>query len=249
MRSLRYFFLVLLLAYQSPPGYGQSPYRLSSPGEYILSGSAFGFSVTGFLLSQHKAPFTAEKIVQLKKEDVSAFDRSAISHFSSHAKNTSDVLLYASLASPFVLLLDQNVRENSLQTGLLYFETLLVASVGVNISKGLVRRARPYVYNPEAALSLKQKTDATNSFFSGHTAMSAASSFFAAKVFCDYNPSSKLKPAVWIGAAALPLATGYCRYRAGQHFFSDILVGYCWGALTGIIIPQLHLHNKSSNGS
>lgn len=154
--------------------------------------------------------------------------------------------MISSLAIPFTLLLDKNIRDHSWQIGLLYFETIAVASVGINISKGLVRRPRPYTYNPDVPESEKQKMDATNSFFSGHTTMSAAGTFFAAKVFCDTHPESKWKPAVWVGAAAIPLATGFYRYRAGKHFPTDVIIGYCWGALSGILIPQLH-HQKKVN--
>ena len=149
-------------------------------------------------------------------------------------------LLFSSLATPLLLLTDKNVRDHGLQTGILYFETVVVASVGVNLSKGLFSRPRPYVYNQSVPESEKQKNDATNSFFSGHTAMSAAGTFFAAKIFCDTHTDSKWKPAAWIGAAAIPIATGFYRYRAGKHFPTDIIAGYCWGALSGILIPQLH---------
>jgi membrane-associated phospholipid phosphatase len=193
-------------------------------------------------VNKHK--LTTDEITHLESIDVNAFDRSAIKYYSVSAAGTSDVLMISSLAMPFVLLLDKNIRGNSWQTGVLYFETLVFASVGINLSKGLVSRPRPYVYNPSVPESEKQKTDATNSFFSGHTTISAASTFFAAKVFSDYNPDSKWKPAVWIGAAAIPLATGFYRYRAGKHFPTDVILGYCWGALSGILIPQLHRQKK-----
>lgn len=148
--------------------------------------------------------------------------------------------MFSSLAIPFALLLDKSIRDHSGQSGVLYLETMAIASAGINLSKGLIRRPRPYVYNPSVTDSEKQKRDATNSFFSGHTTISAASTFFAAKVFSDSNSNSKWKPAVWIGAAVIPLATGYYRYRAGKHFPTDVLIAMCYGAMTGIIIPQLH---------
>ena len=205
-----------------------------------MSGVSVGVSLTGFLLSENKHKLTLEEIANLKSVNINSFDRSAVKYYSPSAARTSDVLMFSSLALPFALLLDKNARGNSLQTGVIYFETLAIASVGINLSKGLTRRPRPYVYNSSVPESEKQKTDATKSFFSGHTTLSAAGTFFVAKVFCDYNPDSKWKPAVWIGAAAIPLATGFYRYRAGKHYPTDVLVAICYGAMTGIVLPQLH---------
>ncbi|MCX6274750.1 MAG: phosphatase PAP2 family protein [Bacteroidetes bacterium] len=219
----------------------QSPYLLKSPQEYILSGSSAGVSVTGFLFSQYKHKLTVDEIANLKSESINSLDRTAVKYYSHSAAYTSDVLMFSSIAIPLALLLDKNIRNHSGQSGVIYLETMAIASVGISLSKGIIRRPRPYAYNPSVPESEKQKTDATNSFFSGHTTVSAASTFFAAKVFCDYNPNSKWKPVVWIGAAAIPLATGFYRYRAGKHFPTDILVAFCYGALSGILIPQLHL--------
>jgi membrane-associated phospholipid phosphatase len=87
-------------------------------------------------------------------------------------------------------------------------------------------------------------SDSQRSFFAGHTAATATASFFAAKVFSDFNPDSKARPYVWAAAAAVPAAVGYMRLRAGRHFLTDNLLGYGIGAGVGILIPQLH---KKSN--
>lgn len=197
------------------------------------------------MFSENKHKLTTDEIANLKSANINSFDRPAVKYYSSSAAGTSDVLMISSLALPFALLLDKNIRDNSWQTAAMYFETMAIASVGINLSKGLISRPRPYVYNPSVSESEKQKTDATNSFFSGHTAISVAGTFFAATVFCDYNPDSKWKPVVWFGAAAIPLATGIYRYRAGKHFPTDVIVGYCWGAFSGIVIPQLHRLRKN----
>ncbi|MEZ4880043.1 MAG: phosphatase PAP2 family protein [Chitinophagales bacterium] len=45
---------------------------------------------------------------------------------------------------------------------------------------------------------------------------------------------------MWTGAAIIPAITGLCRYGAGKHFFTDVIVGYAIGSAIGIGIPQLH---------
>jgi membrane-associated phospholipid phosphatase len=81
-----------------------------------------------------------------------------------------------------------------------------------------------------------------SSLYSGHTAATAAASFFAAKVYCDYNPDLGMNKYLIYGAAAIPpLIMGYVRLRALAHFPTDILTGFGVGAACGILIPQLHL--------
>ncbi|MBN8679589.1 MAG: hypothetical protein J0M29_15270 [Chitinophagales bacterium] len=41
-------------------------------------------------------------------------------------------------------------------------------------------------------------------------------------------------------ASAIPAITGFLRMRAGQHFFTDVAVGYSIGATIGYLIPVLH---------
>lgn len=244
----KYYFSFFLVLIQFANGNCQSPYQLKPPGEFVVSGASAGLSLTGFLLSENKHKLTVDEIRNLSSERLNKFDRPAINQYSIPAARTSDVLMMASLAAPFALLLDRNILDRGWESGVIYFETIAVASLGINISKGIFSRPRPYVYNPEVQVGEKQKTDATNSFFSGHTAISAASTFFAAKIFSDYHPGSEWNSAVWVGAAAIPLATGFYRYRAGKHFPTDIIAGYCWGALSGIVIPQLH-RKKSETGN
>jgi membrane-associated phospholipid phosphatase len=120
------------------------------------------------------------------------------------------------------------------------------------LSAGAIHRSRPYVYRDENNIvttdeKRRRDKDSQRSFFAGHTAASAGASFFAAKVFHDMNPDSKLKPVVWGVAAALPAITGYYRYKGGMHFLSDNLLGYAIGAGVGIMVPELHKSKRLQN--
>ncbi|HEX8460354.1 MAG TPA: phosphatase PAP2 family protein, partial [Segetibacter sp.] len=84
-------------------------------------------------------------------------------------------------------------------------------------------------------------------FFAGHTAATAAATFFMAKAFADFNPDSKAKPYVWAFAASVPALVGYLRYKGGMHFLSDNLLGYAVGAGAGILVPKLHSIKKMRN--
>jgi membrane-associated phospholipid phosphatase len=139
-----------------------------------------------------------------------------------------------------VLLANKPARSEAGKITLIYTETLLINAALTNLTKELVKRKRPYNYNPNAPLSKKQEPDATSSFFSGHTSFTASSSFFLAKVYADTNPNSKWKPLVWTGAATLPLTSAIFRVAAGKHFPTDVLVGYIVGAVTGFLVPHIH---------
>jgi hypothetical protein len=113
------------------------------------------------------------------------------------------------------------------------------------MATGTVYRSRPYVYQPFKGPnypdnSLRRDKNSQRAFYAGHTAATAAATFFTAQVFSDFNPDSKLKPVIWVVAAATPALVGYLRYKAGMHFLSDNILGYGLGAAAGILIPKWH---------
>jgi membrane-associated phospholipid phosphatase len=108
----------------------------------------------------------------------------------------------------------------------------------------LFDRYRPYAYNPNAPMSERTRGGAKNSFFAGHVALVGTSTFFIAKVLNDYYPGSKRK---WIPFTLASIATGttaVMRYRGGQHFLSDILLGTTIGVLSGILVPHVHKNRE-----
>lgn len=171
---------------------------------------------------------------------VNKFDRSAIFHDNKGAKISSDVLLYGASLAPALMFIDKAVRKEWKYYLPMWIEVYGLTSGLTLMTKEIVKRKRPYVYNDKLSAESKVGKDATASFFSGHTSTTAASTFFMAKVFADLHPDSKFKPLMWTGAALIPAITGLCRYGAGKHFFTDILVGYAIGSAVGILVPQLH---------
>jgi membrane-associated phospholipid phosphatase len=81
-----------------------------------------------------------------------------------------------------------------------------------------------------------------NSFYSGHVASAAASTYFMAKVYCDYHPEIHGWDQIGIYALATvpPLGLAYLRLVALKHFPSDILAGFVIGGVWGIVIPEIH---------
>ena len=225
----------------------QAPYRLSWAGDAPTVGVGLTYAAVSHF-AWKPAPLTeAQLLAQVQTTaDINPIDRPVISNYNHAAANVSDVLLYASVAAPLLLLTDDDIRkgDNPAIIGSMYAETILINYAVTDAFKKSVLRSRPYTYNPNVPISEREDVDGRYSFFSGHTSQAAASSFFAAQVFNDYHPNSPLLPYVWGVAALLPAATAFERVQAGKHFPTDVLVGYLVGAAIGVIVPRLHRINR-----
>ena len=190
-------------------------------------------------------PLTLSDLDGLSRMNINAFDRKTSYNWNPQVAKTSDWILIGSTILPMALIGLKPVRKDFPQLLILGTQTYTLTSGLTLIAKATVRRNRPFTYiqNLPADEVLRNKqlaADARFSFFSGHTSMAAASSFFIARVYSDYYPDSKAKPWVWTGAAILPAIVGYMRIRSGKHFPTDVMTGYAVGAMAGILIPILH---------
>jgi len=222
----------------NPPN--QSPYKIHFIDAPVIA-AGIGLSVYGVHLIDTKDPLSEEKLATMSKNDIPFFDRGNAGYYSPTADNNSYIPFYTSFAMPVaILLINKNERHNAGQILVMYLETMSITGALFTLSAGTIDRSRPLVYGTKASLDKRLDANSQRSFYAGHTAATAAASFFAAKVFADFNPDSKAKPYIWALAATLPAITGYFRYQAGMHFLSDNIIGYVIGAGTGILVPQLH---------
>ncbi|WMX16691.1 phosphatase PAP2 family protein [Aureispira sp. CCB-E] len=244
MKKLLVVYLLLLSYWGS---FGQdnsttfsSPYRLSWAVDVPIITTAVGAGVTYLILDSQTPVLSESYINSLNRRDVWGVDQAATYNWSMPVARVSDVFLYTSFAVPFTLLADRKVRKDYLKIGLMYAETIALTGALTSLTKNIVRRPRPFVYNENVALHYKQEKDAQYAFFSGHTSMTAAMCFMTAKIFQDYNKGSKAIPWVWAAAATFPAVTGVLRQQAGKHFWTDVVTGYLVGAAIGFLIPELH---------
>lgn len=227
----------------------ESPYTTKFKVDGPVIAAGLGLSALGLNFIQNKDALTDADLLTKTKDQVNKFDRFAAGNFSEQANDDSYLPFYVSFAMPVVSLLNKNIGKKSGQVMVLYLETMAATGALYTMSAGLIARPRPLVYSPtEASADKRKSNDSQRSFFAGHTAATAAASFFAAKVFADFNPNSKAKPYVWAAAALLPASVGYMRLKAGQHFLSDNIVGYGVGMAAGILVPHFHKKNNMVNG-
>tara|TARA_R100000935_G_scaffold58647_1_gene96784 strand:+ start:1870 stop:2715 length:846 start_codon:yes stop_codon:yes gene_type:complete len=218
----------------------ESPYETDFVKDGIWITSTVGLNVLGVKIIQEKDNLSLAKLNSLSKDDIWGIDRWAAGYNSEQANSDSYIPFYASFVAPFAFLLNKNERGHAGQISVLFVETMATTGALFTITAGLVEKSRPLVYNESLSVEERIDSDEQRSFFAGHTAATAAASFFAAKVFNDFNPDSPFKPLVWGIAAAVPASVGYMRIKAGKHFLTDNLIGYGIGAAAGILIPELH---------
>jgi membrane-associated phospholipid phosphatase len=219
-------------------------YRIETPLTAVLHiGNYFGFRSL-----RNKEDLGINEIKALDKNDVWAIDRIALNQTTEQrlrAHNTSDWGLNSSFFLPLFLFLENDIRSEWMDITLMYLEAHGVNSqVYVWGGPRFIKRIRPFVYYEKIPDNLKMENGATDAWFSGHVSSTATSSFFTAKVYCDFHPELGAKKWLLYGAAVIPPAfVAYYRVRALKHFPTDVFVGAVVGAAFGILGPELHKIN------
>ena len=214
----------------------------------FLTSSAFW---AGSMLYERYRPLEIiNEYEDINPSSVWSFDSGAINQNSVLADTWSDYTLYASIATPIIgMLSDDLMGKQAKSISMMALQGIMFESGLTQFVKSFAERPRPYVYRQgESILYQEISKNSTQSFYSGHTSTSAYFSFFSAKVFSDLHPNSKWKPVVWTGAALLPAVTGYLRYKAGKHFPSDVITGYLVGATFGVLIPEIYKNDNINLG-
>ncbi len=257
----RFIILVFLCISSVQQVYPQSsasdssfhPYHVN----YWVTGIAIGVGLSANYLGEglvfHKEELSQLEIQALNKGIMNGVDSWAFKQDPSKKDafaNYSNYVLVTSVVLPVFLMLDKQIKQDWVDVLLMYVETMSItpniyewSPLGVNFQN----RVRPVAYYDQLTYDQRKSANNRNSFYSGHTAVVAASTFFMAKVYCDYNPGIGDNKYLLYGAATiLPLLEGYYRVKALAHFPSDVLVGIGVGALCGIIIPEFHrFHDKN----
>jgi membrane-associated phospholipid phosphatase len=217
-----------------------SPYKTDLLKDGVWITTSLGLNAFGLSQIKNKPDLSLEDLNNLDKNDIWFVDRWAAGNFDENANNISDIPFFASFATPLLLTLNKDTRQHSGQLSVMLIESLSTASAAFTISAGFVEKSRPKVYNESVDLDERLRNNSQRSFFSGHVAASASATFFTAQVFSDFFPDSKAKPYVWTAAAIIPGVVGYYRIKSGNHFLSDVIIGYIIGGASGMLIPRMH---------
>jgi len=227
---------------------GPKPYTIKKWVDIPLTAAMTGWTIYSFAQISKKDGTSAEKLATLTKDDVGGFDRWAILPYNRGVDKASYIPFYAAVPYPVAFIfLDRKMRKDYPELLFLYAEAMSITGALYGSAAHYFPRLRPLVYETGSPMDVRQASNSRNSFFAGHVALVATSTFFMARVFADYHPESKLKWVLYGAAGVATAATGYMRHKAGEHFPSDILVGTAVGTLTGLLVPAFHTHKLIKN--
>ena len=189
--------------------------------------------------------------LQDQKKALNSFDRWALDLNPGNRDafyKASDFTLPAFVAASGIsLLFDKKIKKDWVNVLLMYYEMHAITFNLYNFSffgPNFQNRIRPFSYYNYFPREERKTGNQRNSMYSGHTANTAAATFFAVKVYSDYHPEIGKKKYLFYALASVPpLLEGYLRVKALAHFPSDNLIGFGIGAAMGIIIPELHRIN------
>jgi membrane-associated phospholipid phosphatase len=245
--SLIFLLLITLHDFSLCQLKSAKPFNLDFNREAALVGAGAVAAVTAFAILENLKPLTLEEIDLLEPSNVNGFDRGAIGPYKEDY--FGDALLYASYAIPLSFACFSETRSDIWDLTLMYGEVLLLQSSINGIVKGTVQRVRPFVYDDQSPIDEKLTKSARISFFPGHTSMTAAITFFTARVATGYVESNSVRILIWTAAALLPIITSVSRVNTHWHFPTDVMAGYAIGALIGYFIPELHNSKSGRNGN
>ena len=234
---------------QAPPLLENAPssatdniqYKLKPKVDIPIVAAGAAFSLYNFSRISKKTASSQSYIESLKKSDVNWFDRWGVHAYSEKKDNASYIPFFVSMPLPLVLFgIDKKMRKDFFKLTFLYAEAMIITGVLYTSAAGYTNRLRPMVYSAETPMEKRVLSEQKKSFFAGHVALVATSTFFMARVIADYHPESEIKWLYYSLAGAVTMGTAYLRLAAGEHFPSDILLGTAVGTLSGILTPSLH---------
>lgn len=245
MRTTFCFILVILSINFQCLGQSEefkSPYKVNYKVEIPLALIGAGVTGYGFYKISQKSGADAATINNLVfEEEVIKLNRRWQPRYSETANKNSDFFFYGAFPLPFLMLFNDNIRKDAAPLGVMYLEALGLTGTMYSMTAANVNKFRPLVYSDEAPMHEKTRGGAKNSFFGGHPALTATSTFFAAKVVSDYYPDrTGLHVALYSFATVTTLGNAYLRFIAGKHFLTDLMIGVPIGVLNGILVPALH---------
>jgi PAP2 superfamily len=263
MKTYRIILVIVVFICLRPAGhaYSQSlPDDLSSHPylvTYWVSGSLIGVgavaNILGIPQSKGKKEISLDEIQSLNTSSINSIDSWALRQDPTKIslyENYSDYTIAVSVMLPGFLLFDKQIKRDWLDVLMMYAETMSLAPniyEWTPLGPAFQNKFRPVTYYTQLSYEQKKSEDNRNSFYSGHVATVAASTFFMAKVYSDYNPEIGNNKYLLYGAALVPpVILGYFRVAGLKHFPSDVMVGVGVGALVGIIVPEIHrLQNRN----
>ncbi len=217
----------------------EKTFNLSPALDIPLATGALALCATTFALDKFTDFNKPElKNTSFEKSGINAFDRIFVNPYSKTLDAAGTVLSAALCVSPALLAFAP--KNQWLEAGTMYAETMLFAWGFKELAKLCINRSRPYMYFDERPQEEIEKGDWAASFFSGHTTLAFAAATYTSYVFGKLMPDSALKIPIIAGSYTLAAAVAVTRIAGGCHFTTDVLAGALVGSACGFLVPFIH---------
>ncbi len=125
-------------------------------------------------------------------------------------------------------------------------ETLGLTLVTTDLLKLFVARPRPYtaVTGDPRVDAMRQGLDSEMSFPSGHTSLTAAGVFCAARMLGLSGGTRRQRVLAWSTAAAAAGTVAALRVAAGKHHPTDVAAGLALGFGYAWVVPWMHTRER-----
>jgi membrane-associated phospholipid phosphatase len=199
----------------------QPAFRLHPLGDGLALSAGLGLTLAGYRLNQQLLPLSPANLQGLNTSGLPRIDRFATAYYRPSVAAVSDWIAVAAVAVPAICLRSEYIRQRLPTVGLMAAEGALWTSGLTLLTKGLTQRLRPYVYNAAVAPEEKMTADSRRSYFSGHVAMAAYTTFAGASLYSQVYPDRRAKWVIWAAAALLP------DQRAAAHLLNLLILAQC----------------------
>lgn len=221
------------------------PYVFGEKQQTVLS-SVVGIMGIGMQFTNSDfEPLAHATIDNLMEKELLKINQIAVDSYNDNNALISDILLGLCLAIPAGQVFDGRVISDWGVYGMMYLGTVLLSGELTSITKSIFREPRPYIYNPDVSMVIKQTKDGRQSFFSGHSCLAFAGMTLFAETYSKYYPDNSNHNLIWLGSMSLATTTALLRVFSGRHFPIDVLVGSAVGILVGKLVTNLHENNAT----
>lgn len=173
-------------------------------------------------------------------KSLNALDELVVGNYNRGAHGVANVGVLSLAIAPMLFDLADSRGDGWIEDVTVFYETLLVTQMLTQITKSAVDRNAPLVYNKNALAEDLESSDATRSFFSGHTSTSFAAATAYTVTFWKRHPDSPWRFVVMGVAESLAAGIGMLKIEAGYHYPTDVIAGALAGISMGVLIPMLH---------
>lgn len=223
------------------------PFEVRLDVDLALVAGGLALWVTPVLL---ESELEGRECAPCDRSNISGLDRHVVDYDNGTARTLGHV---GAIAIPTLAFASALGRWGSDGTKAVVTDTILLAETMVisgalnQLVRHVYARPRPYMYRDPVPKSRRLGNEDWRSFYSGHTAAAFSTATAAAYLYTVRRPDSEWVPWVWATAGILAGGTGISRVLAGDHFWSDVLVGGAVGAGFGMLIPALHRRDPNES--